>query len=96
MDHLGLVQPVDRLSQRVVVTVAKAAHRRLDSSFGQPFGVADRYVLQATVGVVNQSVFSRPPHMHRLLRCIQHEVRVRRRRHLPTMRRAYTSITKAT
>ena len=47
MDQLGLVQPVDRLGQRVVVAVADAAHRGLDAGFGQPFAVADRDVLRA-------------------------------------------------
>ena len=60
MDHLGLVQPVDRLGQRVVVTVADAAHRWLDPGFGQPLGVADADVLHAAVGVVDQAALGRP------------------------------------
>jgi hypothetical protein len=43
MNQLGLVQPVDRLGQRVVVAVALAADRGFDARFGQPLGVADQF-----------------------------------------------------
>jgi len=46
VDHLGLEQADDRLGERVVVGVADAADRRLDTGLGQPLGVADRQVLQ--------------------------------------------------
>ena len=45
MNELGLVQAVDRLGQGVVVAVALAAHRRLDTGFGQAFAVPNRHVL---------------------------------------------------
>jgi len=45
MDQLGLVRPVDRLGQRVVVAVAFAAHRGFDAGFSQSLGVADADVL---------------------------------------------------
>ena len=45
VDHLGLVEPDDRLGQRVVVGVPDAADRSLDAGLGQPLGVADRQVL---------------------------------------------------
>ena len=35
MHDLGLVQPVDRFGQRVVVAVSDASDRRLDAGFGQ-------------------------------------------------------------
>lgn len=41
VDELGIEQAVDRLGQRVVITVANAADRRLDACFGKTFGVAD-------------------------------------------------------
>ena len=46
MDHLGLVEPVDRLGERVVVAVADAADRGLDAGLGQALGVLDRDVLR--------------------------------------------------
>lgn len=45
MDHLGLVQAINRLGQGVVVAVALAADRWLNTGFGQPLAVTDRYVL---------------------------------------------------
>ena len=35
MHDLGLVQPIDRFGQRVVVAVSDASDRRLDAGFGQ-------------------------------------------------------------
>jgi hypothetical protein len=46
-NDLGLVQPDDCLGHRVVVGVTDAPHRRLDPSFGQSLGVANREVLFA-------------------------------------------------
>jgi hypothetical protein len=34
-NDLGLVKPIDRLGERVVVTVADAADRALDTGFGE-------------------------------------------------------------
>src|SRR6266566_4736084 len=47
MDDLGLVETVDRLGESIVITVADAAHRRLDARLHQPLGVLDRDVLGA-------------------------------------------------
>src|SRR2546421_12076632 len=44
MDNLGLVKTVDRLGESIVITVADAAHRRLDARLHQPLGVLDRDV----------------------------------------------------
>ena len=45
-DQLGLVQPDDRLGQRVVVTVATGADRGDGPGLGEPLGVANsRYCL---------------------------------------------------
>ena len=46
-DDFRLEQTDDGLGERVVVGVADAAHRGLDSSLEQAFGVADRDVLPA-------------------------------------------------
>jgi hypothetical protein len=45
MDHFSLVQAVDRLSQGVVVAVALATNRGLDTCLGQALAVANRDVL---------------------------------------------------
>ncbi|WP_445662438.1 DUF7674 family protein [Caldimonas manganoxidans] len=49
MNDLGLVQPVDRLGQRVVVAVTPGAHRRLDAgdraAVSRAFRLAERYLL---------------------------------------------------
>ena len=44
-DHLGLVQPGDRLRQRVVIRVARRSDRRLDARFRKMLGVANGQVL---------------------------------------------------
>jgi hypothetical protein len=49
MDDLGLVETVDRLGESIVITVADAAHRRLDARLRQPLGLLDRDVLAAAV-----------------------------------------------
>src|SRR3954470_19789105 len=45
MNDLGLVETVDRLGESIVITVADAAHRRLDARLHQPLSVLDRDVL---------------------------------------------------
>lgn len=54
MDQFSLVQAVDRLRQRVVVTVFPAANRRFDSSLGQALAMAISDVLRRAVGVVDE------------------------------------------
>ena len=72
MDHLGLVQPVDRFSQGVVVAVTFAAHRGLNASFCEPFAVADADVLRPPVGMVNQLAIALGlPGIQRLFQRIQ-------------------------
>lgn len=44
-DQFGLVQPVNRLCQRIVERVADASYRCLQTSFGETFGVTERKVL---------------------------------------------------
>jgi len=41
----GLVETVDGLGQSIVVAVAHAAHRRLDTGFGRTLGVFYRDIL---------------------------------------------------
>src|SRR3954467_568276 len=45
VDHLGLVEAVDRLRERIVKTVADAADRGLDARRSQALGVANRDIL---------------------------------------------------
>ena len=46
MDHLGLVEAVDRFGESVVVGVAHATNRRLDASFGKTLAVSNADVLR--------------------------------------------------
>ena len=55
VDHLGLVEAVDRLGQSVVIAVADAADRGLDPGLGQALGVLDRYVLRPAVAMMDQA-----------------------------------------
>ena len=41
MNHLGLVQAIDRLGQGVVVRVADTADRGVDAGLGQALGIAN-------------------------------------------------------
>ena len=54
VDQLPLVEPVERLGQRVVVAVALGADRRDDVVVGESFGVADRQILDAAIAVMDQ------------------------------------------
>ena len=79
VDHLGLVEAVDRLGQSVVVTVADAADRRLDAGLGEALGVLDRHVLRPAVAMMNQAAtVNGPTIVKRLLESIQDEASVRR------------------
>ena len=79
MDHLGLVETVDRLGESIVVAVADAADRRLDAGLGQALGVFDRDVLAAAVAVMHEpAAMDGPPVMQRLLQRIEHEAGMRR------------------
>ena len=79
MDNLGFVKTFDRLGQSIVVAVADAAYRRLDTGFGQALGVFDRDVLGASIAVMHvPTAMARPPVMKRLFQRIEYEARVRR------------------
>ena len=80
MDQLGLVEPVDRLAQCVVVTVADAADGWHEAGLGEALGVDDREILHTAIGVVHEAA---PPRdgfaiVDGLLKRIEHEARVRR------------------
>lgn len=98
VNQLGLVQPVDGFGQGVVVAIALATNRGLDAGLGQSLGVADRDVLAATIAVVDQtpvrcgwraySACSRASSTKSVFMLVLTRQ--------PTIRRANTSITKAT
>jgi hypothetical protein len=75
--NLGLVKTVDRLGESIVITVADAAHRRLDARLHQPLRVLDRDVLAAAVAVMYEpAAMGGPPIMESLLQRIEHEARM--------------------
>jgi hypothetical protein len=63
VDHLGpfdfaqdrLVKAIDGFGQSVVIAVADTADRGLDARFGEAFGVLDRDVLAAAIGVMDET-----------------------------------------
>src|SRR6266511_1973078 len=84
VDDLGFVKAVDGFGEGIVVTVADAAHRRLDTRFRQALGVFDRDVLAAPVAVMHEpAAMHRPPVMESLLQRVEHEAGVRCPRDTP-------------
>lgn len=74
VDHLGLVEAVDRLGQSIVVAVADATNRRLDARFGEALGVLYGYVLRPAVAMMDQAAaMDRPTIVQRLLQRVQDE-----------------------
>ena len=55
-DEFGLVEPIDRLGQSVVVGVAAGPNGVHDAVFGEAFGVSNRQILNAAIRMVNQLV----------------------------------------
>ena len=78
MDDLGLVETVDGLGERVVVAIADAADRRLDTGLGQALGLLDRDVLAASIAMMHQpAAMRRPSLMESLLQRVEHEACMR-------------------
>ena len=74
VDHLCLVEAVDRLGQSIVVAVVDAANRRLDSSLREAFGVLDRHVLRAAVAMMDEAAsMGRPSIVKGLFQSIEDE-----------------------
>lgn len=79
MNDFSLVETVDRFGEGVVVTVADASDRRLNASFCQPLGVANRHVLNASIGVMHEATaMSGTPIMKCLLKGIADKASMRR------------------
>lgn len=74
VDDFGFEKAMDCLSQRIVITVANAAHRGFDACIGEPFAVFDRQILAASVAVMNKPrILSRAAFMDRLFEGIVHK-----------------------
>jgi hypothetical protein len=79
MEDFSFEKAIDRLSQRIVITVANAARRGFDACIGEPFALFDRQILAASVAVMNKPrILSRAAFMDRLFQGIQHETCMRR------------------
>ena len=75
-DDLGFEQADDALGERAVVRVTDAADGRVDAGVGQAFGVLDRHVLAAAVGMADQAAGARwCPLADSLVQGVQHEGR---------------------
>ena len=99
MDQFGLVQPIDRFGQGLVITASFAAYRGCDVRLGQSLAVADAHILRTPVRMMDQCpIASGLPGVQRLLQ----RVRLRKSPRIelltlqPTIRRANTSMTNAT
>ncbi|GAA0615731.1 hypothetical protein GCM10008943_33360 [Paenochrobactrum glaciei] len=64
MNDLGLVKTVDRFCEGVIVTVADASDRWLDTCFCQPLGITNGYVLNTAIRMMYEAAaMSRTPIM---------------------------------
>lgn len=90
VNDLGLVEPVDRLGEGVVIAVADTADGWLDARFRQPLGVANADVLRPAIRVVHRTAaMIRPPFMQGPLQGVQDEAGMGRPAYAPThIRRA--------
>jgi len=74
MDHLGLVEAIDRLGERVVIGVADAADRRFDARRDEPLGVAQRDVLRTSVALMHETApLDGATLVQGLLQSVEHE-----------------------
>ena len=84
MDEFGLVETIEALGQRIIVTVALGPDRRDDLLLTESLGVANTEVLTASVIVMDQSRESEiVARVDRHLECVQGEVTAQRRGRLP-------------
>src|SRR5271165_2083873 len=60
-NDLGLVKPVDRLGERVVVGISDAADGRFDAGVFQSLRVFDRDILHAAVAVMHEAAAANGP-----------------------------------
>jgi hypothetical protein len=55
MDHLGLVESVDRLGKSIIVAIADVVDGGLDPGLREALGVADADVLRSAVRMMHQA-----------------------------------------
>ena len=51
VDQLGLVQPIYRLREGIIVGRSDRSDRRLDPGFGEPLGEPDRRILGSSIRI---------------------------------------------
>jgi hypothetical protein len=74
MNDLGFVETVDGFGESIVVAVADAAYRRLDTRFRQALGLFDRDLWADPVAVMHEPVAMHgPPVMQGLFQRIENE-----------------------
>ena len=77
MDYLSFVKPVDRLGERIVITVTDTADGRHETSLGKPLGVFYRNILHTTIRMVDEATVSkRFPIMNGLFQRVENEASV--------------------
>ena len=77
MDDLGLVKPVDRLGESVVVGIADTSDGGLDARFRQSLGIANGDVLHTPIGMVDEpTAMDGSPIVKRLVQGIEDEARM--------------------
>jgi len=97
VDDLCLVEADDGLGQRIVIGVAAGTDRADCAGVGEALGVANCEVLDATVGVINQTLEAREPLDQIAISRASSASSARRvvDTFQPTMYRLNTSVTKA-
>ena len=81
-DDLGLVEAIDRLSERVVIGVTNTADRAFDARLDESVGIADRQVLTTSIAVMDEA-FALWSRVYRLLKSIERQVSAQRTGHSP-------------
>lgn len=85
MDHLGLVESIDRLGESVVIAITHTADGGLDARLSEALGIADADILRTAIRMMHQpTVVHRSALMQGLLQCVEHEARMGCPRHPPT------------
>ena len=84
VNDFRLVEAVDGLGEGVVVAVALAADRGLDTGFAEALRIANRNILCATITMMDQRVAIRLSGVQGLLQRIQNEIRVHASADAPT------------
>ena len=85
VDYLGLIESVDRFGERIVIAVADTADGGHEPGLGEPFGIFDRDILHAAIGVMDEAAAGDGfAIMNSLFQSIQNETGMRCPAHPPT------------